>query len=232
MSIGKPTIVVLHCGRPLVVPSLVEKADAVLVAWHAGIRAGQAAADILFGQVNPSGRLTASWPVAEGQIPVYYAGKPTGRPASGEGTTQFEDAYCSSYMDIPNDPLFSFGFGLSYTRFEFSDLVIETPSVTMGETLKVSLTLTNAGSRDGADVVQLYVRDQVATVTRPVKELKGFQRIELKAGELRQVHFEVPVRELGFTGLDGKYIVEPGIFTLWIGPDFTGGLQGEFKVHP
>jgi beta-glucosidase len=122
--------------------------------------------------------------------------------------------------------------GLFYTRYEYSDLVVETPSLTAGGTLKVCLTLTNAGSRDGVEVIQLYVRDQVATITRPVKELKGFQRIELKAGESRHVQFDVPVNDLGFTGLDDDYMVEPGKFTLWVGPDSTNGLQGEFFVHP
>ena len=229
---GKPIVCILMSGRPLVVPHLVEQVDALLAAWHGGIRAGQAIADILFGAVNPSGKLTASWPRAEGQIPVYYAHKSTGRPAESKGTTQFDVPFRSTYMDEPNAPAFCFGHGLSYTRFEYMDLVVETPSVPMEGTLAVSATIKNIGEQNGVEIVQLYIRDLAASVTRPVKELKGFTRVALQPGEEQRVRFEVLVSDLGFSGLDMGYIVEPGSFTVWIGPDSSRGLEGEFVVRP
>jgi len=209
---------------------LVEQVEALLVAWHAGTRAGQAVADLLFGATSPSGKLAASWPRTEGQIPVYYAHKSTGRPAESGGTTQFQDPFRSIYLDEPNTPLFSFGQGLSYTRFEYSRVKVVTPSIPVDGILEVSAMVKNSGARDGEEIVQLYVRDMVGSVTRPVRELKGFQRIALGRGEEREVVFKVPARELGFYGLDMRYAVEPGQFKVWIGPDSTSGLEGEFEV--
>jgi beta-glucosidase len=228
---GKPIIGVLMCGRPLVIPRLVEQVDALLVAWHGGIRAGRAVADILFGTVNPSGKLAISWPRAEGQIPVYYGHKNTGRPAEGRGTTQFDEPFRSIYMDEPNTPAFHFGYGLSYTRFGYADLKVETPSTTLDGTLVVSAAIQNAGPRAGTEIVQLYVRDMVASVTRPVKELKDFKRLTLQPDEARRVCFEVPVQDLGFVGPEMRYIVEPGRFKVWIGPDSEQGLEGKFEVR-
>lgn len=227
---GKPIVCVLMSGRPLVIPRLVGQVKALLAAWHGGIRAGRAAADILFGAANPSGKLTASWPRSEGQIPVYYAHKNTGRPASEAGTKQFAEAFKSVYLDEPNSPLFPFGFGLSYTQFSYSDLHIAQPCLAMGDTLVVSATVTNTGGRPGSEVAQLYVRDLVGSVTRPVRELKGFQKVTLQPGEQRTVRFEAPTGELGFTGRDLRYIVEPGDFKVWIGPDSTRGLEGSFTI--
>lgn len=227
---GKPIVCVLMSGRPLVVPRLTGQAKALLAAWHGGIRAGRAVADILFGAVNPSGKLTASWPRSEGQIPVYYAHKNTGRPAAESGTRQFAEAFKSVYLDEPNSPLFPFGFGLSYTQFVYSDLHIAQPILGLNDTLVVLATVTNTGDRAGAEVVQLYVRDLVGSVTRPVKELKGFQKIMLQPGEQCLVQFEVAVRELGFTGRDMRYVVEPGDFKVWVGPDAMRGLVGDFTV--
>lgn len=227
---GKPMVCVLMSGRPLVIPRLAGQVDALLAAWHGGIRAGRAVADILFGAVNPSGKLTASWPRAEGQIPVYYAHKSTGRPAAEAGTKQFAEWFKSVFMDEPNSPLFPFGFGLSYTTFEYRDLQVENPTLGLEDTLSVSATVTNNGGRAGTEVVQVYVRDLVGSVTRPVKELKGFQKIRLEAGEAQVVRFEIPVKELGFTGRNMGYTVEPGAFKVWIGPDATGGLEGDFVV--
>jgi len=228
---GTPLVVVLMSGRPLVIPRLTEQAGALLAAWHGGIRAGRAVADILFGTVNPSGKLTASWPRTEGQIPVYYAHKNTGRPVGGEGTRQFEEAFKSTYLDAPNAPLFPFGFGLSYTTFAYRDLTLESWTLGPDDTLTVSAAIRNTGDRAGTEVVQLYVRDLVASVTRPVKELKGFHRLTLQPGEEQMVRFELPVQQLGFTGLDLHYTVEPGVFKLWVGPDSTTGLEGEFEVR-
>lgn len=228
---GKPLVVVLMSGRPLVIPRLAEQATALLAAWHGGIRAGRAVADLLFGAAVPSGKLTASWPRAEGQIPVYYAYKNTGRPAAEAGTRQFAEIFKSVYMDEPNSPLFPFGCGLSYTTFSYDNLHIETPVVPAAGTLVVSAQVVNTGDRAGVEVVQLYVRDLHASVTRPVRELKGFQRVALAPGEGQMVRFAVPVRELGFIGLDMAYRVEPGRFRVWLGPDSVGGLEGEFEVR-
>lgn len=227
---GKPIVCVLMSGRPLVIPRLHSQVKALLVAWHGGIRAGRAVADILYGAANPSGRLTASWPRAEGQIPVYYSHKKTGRPATESGTRQFAEEFKSVYIDEPNSPLFSFGFGLSYTHFTYSDLWIAQTALTMDATLEAAVTVTNSGLRPGAEVVQLYVRDLVASITRPVKELKGFQKIWLELGEQQIVRFQIPVGELGFTGRDMRTVVEPGQFEVWVGPNSTEGLQGSFTV--
>jgi beta-glucosidase len=228
---GKPIVVVLMSGRPLVIPRLAEQASALLIAWHGGIRAGRAIADILFGAASPSGKLTASWPRTEGQIPGYYAHKNTGRPWEGAGTAQFGEPFKSRYIDAPNEPLFPFGYGLSYTTFAYRDLHVETPIVSADGTVVVSAVVENTGARAGAEVVQLYVRDLIGSVTRPVKELKGFQRVTLEPGQAKHVRFEVPVAELSFIGLDMRRSVEPGAFTLWIGPDSTSGLEGEFEVQ-
>jgi beta-glucosidase len=228
---GKPIVAVLMSGRPLIIPRLAEQAAALLIAWHGGIRAGRAIADILFGVASPSGKLTASWPRTEGQIPVYYAHKNTGRPWEGAGTTQFGEPFKSRYIDAPNEPLFPFGYGLSYTTFAYRDLHVETPLVGADGTLVVSAVVENTGGRAGAEVVQLYVRDLVGSVTRPVKELKGFQRITLEPGQAERVRFELPAAELAFVGLDMRRTVEPGAFKVWIGPDSTSGLEGEFEVR-
>jgi beta-glucosidase len=217
-------------GRPLVIPRLAFQANAMLAAWHGGIRAGRAIADILFGAANPSGKLTAGWPWSEGQIPLYYAHKNTGRPAAESGTRQFAERFKSVYLDQPNSALFPFGYGLSYTRFAYSNLNIADNILSLDDTLVVSATITNTGDRPGAEVVQLYVRDLVGTVTRPVKELKGFEKIFLDPGEQRVVRFEIPVGELGFTGRDMRYRVEPGEFKVWIGPDSGRGLEAAFIV--
>jgi len=227
----KPIVGVLVTGRPLVIPRMAGQVDALLVAWHGGIRAGRAVADLLFGAAVPSGKLTASWPRTEGQIPVYYAQKSTGRPMEGAGTTQFFEPFKSRYIDEPNDPLFSFGYGLSYTTFDYSDLEVHTPLVDANGTLVVSARVANTGPRAGTEVVQLYVRDLVASVTRPVKELKGFQRVTLQAGEAQTVRFELPADQLGFPGLDMRRVVEPGAFQVWVGPDSAAGLEGHFEVQ-
>jgi beta-glucosidase len=227
---GTPVVVVLLVGRPLAIPWMAKHAHAILVAWHGGIRAGCAVADLLSGAVAPSARLTASFPRTEGQVPVYYAHKNTGRPIRGEGTRQFDEAYRSSYLDEPNTPLYPFGFGLGYTTFAYDDLEVETPTLDLEGTLAVSVTVTNTGSRPGRETVQLYVRDVTGSVTRPVKELKGFRQIDLQPGESRRVRLEAPVSSLGFHGLDMQYVVEPGEFQVWIGPNAEEGLEGAFKV--
>jgi len=227
---GKPVVVVLMSGRPLVIPEIARQATALLAAWHGGIRAGRAVADLLFGAATPSGRLTASWPRTEGQIPVYYAQKSTGRPAAGAGTQQFAEPFKSVYVDEPNSPLFAFGYGLSYTTFSYLSLDVETPALTREGVLRVSASIQNTGTRAGTEVVQLYVRDLVGSVTRPIRQLKGFTRVTLQPGEIQTVRFEVPTSAFAFTGLDMRTRVEPGAFNVWVGPDAERGLMGEFTV--
>ncbi len=227
---GTPAVVVLMSGRPMVIPWMAEHVPAILQAWHCGIRAGRAVADILFGKVNPSGKLTASWPRTEGQIPVYYAHKNTGRPAEGEGTIQWNKPHWSIYIDEMNAPFYPFGYGLSYTTFAYSDLDVKTPEVSVDGTLVVTVNITNTGERSGDEIAQLYVRDLVGSVTRPVKELKGFRRVSLEPGESKHVRFEVPVQQLGFHGLTMEYFVEPGEFKVWVGPNAAEGLEAEFTV--
>ncbi len=227
---GTPVVVVLMSGRPLVIPWMAETVPAILAAWHGGLRAGRAIAEVLAGHFNPSGKLTASWPRAEGQIPLYYYHKNTGRPASGEGTTQFDDPFRSNYIDEANTPQFPFGYGLSYTTFGYRDLHIENPVLKVDDTLIVSAVITNTGQRTGDEIVQLYVRDLVGEVTRPVKELKGFQKITLKPGESQRVRFEIPAQRLGFHGLDMRYKTEPGAFKVWVGPNASEGLEGDFAI--
>jgi beta-glucosidase len=227
---GTPAVVVLMSGRPLAVPWLVERVPAILQAWHGGIRAGRAVADVLTGATSPSGRLTATWPRATGQIPIYYAHKNTGRPAEGAGTLQFKRVHRSNYVDETHLPLYPFGFGLGYTTFAYDDLQVATPDVPLDGTLVVSAAVTNTGARHGDEVVQLYVRDLVRSVTPPVKELKGFERVSLAPGESRRVEFRVPASTLGFHGLDLDYVIEPGGFHVWIGPHAAAGLCGAFRL--
>jgi beta-glucosidase len=231
VATGTPAAVVLMTGRPLAIPWLAERVPAILLAWHGGIRAGRAVADLLFGAASPSGKLTASFPRAEGQIPIYYAHKNTGRPAHGAGVRQFDEPFRSTYIDAPNAPLYPFGFGLSYTSYAYSDLQIETPVVAPDGALIVSAVVCNTGARAGDEVVQLYIRDDVASVTRPVKELKGWQRVGLQPGERRTVRFETPAASLGFYDPAQGWTVEPGRFTVWIGPDSASGCQGQFEVR-
>lgn len=227
----KPLVVVLMSGRPLVIPWLAAHTPAIVQAWHGGIRAGRAIADIVVGNATPSGKLTATWPRAVGQVPIYYGHKNTGRPATGPGVRQFDEAYRSRYIDEDTASLFPFGFGLSYTQFAYEGLEVETPTVAPGGELVVCASVRNVGQRAGEEIVQLYVRDLVAEVTRPVKELKGFQRIRLEPGEEQRVRFAVSAKELGFHGTDMTYRVEAGSFKVWIGPDSASGLEGAFEIR-
>jgi beta-glucosidase len=228
---GTPVVAVLLSGRPLVIPWMAENIPAILCGWHGGLRTGRAVAEILFGHSNPSGKLTASWPRTEGQIPVYHAHKNTGRPLGGMGGFQFQKYHFTEFIDEEVTPLFPFGFGLSYTSFTYSDLEVLTPKVKIDSALKVRTTITNTGKRPSEEIVQLYVRDLVAEVTRPVKELKGFQKISLQPGESQTVHFKIPIQRLGFHGLDLQYKVEPGDFKVWVGPNAAEGLEGDFQVE-
>jgi beta-glucosidase len=226
-AVGKPTILVVLAGRPLVIGDLAEKVDAVLYAWHPGTMAGPALKDLIFGLESPSGKLPITFPKTEGQIPVYYAHKNTGRPPSGKKLTMIDDiparAYQSSlgdaarYLDIGYEPLYPFGYGLSYSTFEYSNLELGREKITAGNVLDVSVEVTNSGEYEGEEIVQLYVRDLVGSRTRPVKELKGFRRIFLKPGETKKVEFKLDTDDLGFHDPEMRYVVEPGQFNIHVG---------------
>lgn len=236
---GKPVVTVVMAGRQLVIADEVKVSDAVLYSFHPGTMGGPAIADILFGKVNPSGKTPVTFPRMSGQVPIYYAQHKTGRPANPTEMLIDEipveagqtSVGCRSfYLDAGNSPLFPFGYGLSYTTFEYSNLSLASDNLTAQDSLSISFTLKNTGKYDGTEVVQLYVQDKVGSVTRPVKELKRFQRVTLKAGESTQVSLNLPVSELAFWGYDMNYTVEPGDFTLWVGTNSAEGLTKDFSV--
>lgn len=236
---GKPVVTVVMAGRQLVIADEVKVSDAMLYSFHPGTMGGPAIADILFGKVNPSGKTPVTFPRMSGQVPIYYAQHKTGRPANPTEMLIDEipveagqtSVGCRSfYLDAGNSPLFPFGYGLSYTTFEYSNLSLASDNLTAQDTLSISFTLKNTGKYDGTEVVQLYVQDKVGSVTRPVKELKRFQRVTLKAGESTQVSLSLPVSELAFWGYDMNYTVEPGDFTLWVGTNSAEGLTKDFSV--
>jgi beta-glucosidase len=213
-KLGKPIVLVLFTGRPLVLNQEKEIADAILNVWFPGSEAGYAISDVLFGKVNPSGKLPMTFPRSVGQVPLYYNYKSTGRPEKDED--KFEK-FKSVYLDVPNSPLYPFGYGLSYTTFNYSDVSLSSSKLQGDETLKASVTLTNTGKYDGAEVVQLYIRDLVGSITRPIKELKGFQKIMLKVGESKTVTFDITPEDLKFYNGDLKYDWESGDFEIKIG---------------
>lgn len=236
---GKPVVTVVMAGRQLVIADEVKVSDAMLYSFHPGTMGGPAIADILFGEVNPSGKTPVTFPRMSGQVPIYYAQHKTGRPANPTEMLIDEipveagqtSVGCRSfYLDAGNSPLFPFGYGLSYTTFEYSNLSLASDKLTAQDTLSISFTLKNTGKYDGTEVVQLYVQDKVGSVTRPVKELKRFQRVTLKAGKSTQVSLNLPVSELAFWGYDMNYTVEPGDFTLWVGTNSAEGLTKDFSV--
>ena len=238
-KIDKPLVTVIMAGRPLTIAEEVEKSDAVLYSFHPGTMGGPALADILFGKVVPSGKTPVTFPKMVGQLPIYYAHNHTGRAPSGKETLIDDipleagqtSLGCSSfYMDAGFGPLFPFGYGLSYTTFAYDKLHLSADTLRMNEILTITANLTNTGKYAGTEVVQLYVRDKVGSVTRPVKELKGFQRIALQPGETKTVTFELPISDLAFWNIDMKKVVEPGEFTLWIGTNSSDGLSADFEV--
>jgi len=226
-SIGKPIVVLLVTGRPMDVGFEVKHADALLVTWHAGTMAGPALADVVSGDFNPAGRLTMTFPLELGQVPIHYNMKRTGRPMLSPDS---KAKYFSRYIFTPNEPRYPFGYGLSYTTFDYSDLKVLTPEVAMGESVHVSVKVRNSGKRDGAEVVQLYLRDDIASTTRPVRELKGFERVELRAGEERTVEFEITPEDMSFWTINEEFAQEPGTFHLWAGHDSNATLEGVFTV--
>jgi beta-glucosidase len=223
---GKPLVIVLMSGRPLAIKWEHENADAILETWLAGTEAGNAIADVLFGDYNPSGKITATFPQHVGQIPIFYNAKNTGRPYGGGKL----DKYQSRYLDVSNDPLYPFGFGLSYTTFTYGDLVLSAKTIGMNDKLTVSCRVTNSGKRDGEEVVQFYIRDIAGSVTRPVKELKGFQKIMLKAGESKDVSFTISTADLPFYRADMSFGAEPGKFHAFVGGNSRDVKQVEFEL--
>ncbi|MCH7408576.1 beta-glucosidase BglX [Belliella sp. DSM 111904] len=214
LATGKPVVMVLFTGRPLAMKWEAENVPSILNVWFAGSEAGDAIADVLFGDVNPSGKLTATFPQNVGQVPIFYNHKNTGRPLpEGEWFQKFR----SNYLDVSNEPLFPFGFGLSYTTFEYSDIRLNGTSLEGDQKLEISVELKNTGKVDGAEVVQLYVRDLVASITRPVKELKGFEKVFLKAGESKTVTFELDQEALKFYNFNTEFVFEPGEFEIMVG---------------
>ncbi|MGH7953414.1 MAG: beta-glucosidase BglX [Limisphaerales bacterium] len=221
---GKPVIVVLFNGRPLALPEIQKKAAAILEAWFPGIQAGNGVADILFGDVEPSGRLTTTFPYDVGQVPINYNHFNTGRPGIGP--------YKGNYVDGPSYPLYHFGFGLTYTTFEYGKVRLSAPTMKLERTLTASVQLKNTGARAGTEVVQLYIRDVAASAgPRPVRELKGFQKILLQPGESRDVTFQISAKELGYYGKMGRWLVEPGKFQLWLCKDSISGEPADFELE-
>lgn len=214
LKTGKPVVLVLFTGRPLTIPWEEANVPAILNVWFGGTEAGNSIADVLFGDVNPSGKLTTTWSQNVGQVPLYYNHKNTGRPlAKGGWFTKFR----SNYLDVSNDPVYPFGFGLSYTKFDYGDMQLSKTSLKGNDTLTVSVPVTNSGQVDGKEVVQLYICDLVGSITRPVEELKGFQKIDLKAGETKKVMFDIRPDDLRFYNADLKYDWEPGDFEIMVG---------------
>ena len=216
LKTGKPVVLVLFTGRPLVLNWEQENVPSILNVWFGGSEAALAIGDVLFGNVNPSGKLTMTFPKNVGQIPLFYNHKNTGRPlAEGKWFQKFR----SNYLDVDNEPLYPFGYGLSYTTFSYSDITLDQSSMNINGEITATVTVTNTGKRDGAEVVQLYIRDLVGSVTRPVKELKGFEKIFLKAGEARQVSFKITSDMLKFYNYNLDFVCEPGDFEVMIGTD-------------
>jgi beta-glucosidase len=221
---GKPVVVVLFNGRPLALPAVFDKATAVLEAWYPGIQAGNGLADLLFGDADPSGRLTTSFPYSIGQVPMYYNHANTGRPGFGH--------WKGNYVDGPSVPFLPFGYGLAYTTFEYGNVHLESGVLKAGEKLTVSAQLKNTGTRAGTEVAQLYIRGLAfAGGARPVRELKGFQKVLLQPGETRDVTFTLSQDELGFYDADGHWIVQPGEYQVWICPNSASGQPAQFQLE-
>ncbi len=216
LKTGKPVVLLLFAGRPMTLKWEQEHVPAILNVWFGGSEAGHAIADVLFGDVNPSGKLTTSFPQNVGQVPIYYAHKNTGRPL-GEG--KWFEKFRSNYLDVSNEPLYPFGYGLSYTKFDYGKMTVSQAKPHGNQTITASVTVSNKGDRDGKEIVQLYIRDVVGSITRPVKELKGFQKIGLKAGETKTVSFTISTEDLRFYNGNLEHTWEPGEFDIMIGPD-------------
>ena len=227
LATGKPVVMVLFTGRPLAIVWEKANVPAILNVWFAGSEAGDAIADVLFGKVNPSGKLTMTFPQNVGQVPIFYSHKNTGRPLpDGKWFQKFR----SNYLDVSNDPLYPFGYGLSYTSFDYKNLKLSSNELSSAGEIKVSVDVTNSGNYDGSEVVQLYTQDLVGSVTRPVKELKGFQKIFLKKGETRSVEYTIAEKDLRFYNSDLKFMSEPGDFKVFVGTSSAQTLEAGFVL--
>ncbi len=222
---GKPMVLVIMSGRPLALTEENQLANSILQVWHAGTEAGNAIADVLFGNYNPSGKLSVSFPVNVGQVPIYYSQKNTGRPSPDDSPK-----FLSNYLDAPIAPLFPFGYGLSYTSFSYSDITLNNTSMKMNESIIATVTIANTGNYDGEEVLQLYIRDMVGSITRPLKELKKFQKIFLKKGESKQVNFTISAEDLKFYNSALKFAAEPGEFKLFIGTNSRDVKETGFRL--
>jgi beta-glucosidase len=221
---GKPIIAVLMNGRPLSINWLNDNANAILETWFAGTMAGDAIAKVLFGDYNPSGKLPATFPRTVGQVPIYYNHKNTGRPGD------VDNHFTSKYLDLPLTPLFPFGYGLSYTTFEYNGLNLSTNKITEEDSIVVSVKVKNSGKYEGEEVVQMYVQDLVGSVTRPVKELKGFKKIMLKRGEEKTINFTIHEKDLRFTAANMKFKSEPGLFKVYVGTNSVDVKEAQFEL--
>jgi len=227
-KLGKPIVLVLMNGRPLTLSWENENMDAILEAWFPGTMGGDAIAQTLYGITVPGGKLPMTFPRNVGQVPLYYNHKNTGRPYMG--AVDAEQKYKSRYIDVDNSPLYPFGYGLSYTTFAYSNLKVSTRSLTLNTKMTVSVDVANTGNYDGEEVVQLYVKDVVGSVTRPVKELKGFNKIMLKKGEKKTVIFELSAEDLKFYNIDMQFVAEPGDFEIEVGGSSENGLKDKFVL--
>ncbi|MDX6527068.1 MAG: beta-glucosidase, partial [Gaiellales bacterium] len=224
---GKPFVVVLFNGRPLTLANVAASSPAILEAWFPGIEAGNAVADVLFGKVNPGGKLPVSFPQSLGQIPIYYNHEPTGRPCD------VTSKYNSRYRDLNTcDPLYAFGFGLSYTTFAVTNLRLSSPMVSTNGSVTATVDVQNTGARAGDDVVQLYIHDPVASISQPVRRLRGFQRVTLKPGEKQTITFTLDKSDFGFYDNSGKFVVEPGQIDVYAGDSSTAAMTQSFTVTP
>lgn len=235
---GKPVVLVIMSGRPLTLAEEVDMADAVLFTFHSGTMAGPAISDLLFGKAIPSGKLPVTLPRMVGQVPIYYAHKNTGRPASNitliddieVGAKQTSIGFTSYHLDAGDSPLFPFGYGLSYTTFTYGDCKLSTPTMKTGDTQTISCDITNSGAYDASEVVQLYIRDKVGSLVRPVKELKGFRKVMIKAGQTQKVDFTLTAKDLAYWNADMQLRAEAGEFTVWIAPDSQSGQGIDFQL--
>jgi beta-glucosidase len=221
---GTPVVLVLMNGHPLILEWAPDHVPAIVETWFLGVEAGNAIADVLFGDVNPSGRLPVTIPRVLGQVPLYYNHRNTGRPFEAS------NHYSSRYIDVSNAPRWPFGYGLSYTTFSYSNVKLSAARARPTDTVTATVTVTNTGTREGTEVVQLYIRDDVASVGRPVRELRGFRRVTLKPGESRAVDIPLPIQSLAFYGLDMKRVIEPGTIRVFVGPNSTEGQEAAFEI--
>jgi beta-glucosidase len=237
---GKPTVAVIMAGRPLTLTNIIDNVDAILFAWHPGTMAGEAIAELLFGVESPSGKLPVTFPRMVGQVPIYYNQKNTGKPPTPDTVVLIDDipkrapqtsvGNTAYHLDAGEAPLYPFGYGLTYTQFAYDKLRLSTAGLRVGESMTISVEVTNEGDVPAEEVVQLYVRDLVGDVTRPVRELKGFERVRIEPGMTRTVEFELHANDLAFYGRANTLIVEPGDFHLWVGDSSTANLRGEFTL--